>query len=193
MLACLRPSGSAARLRTMDVTVLESDQVDAATRTALRRLWDRAFGDRFDDHDAAHAFGGVHVLVRDGGQVIGHASAVPRPIRFGDGPWRTVAYVEAVAADPARQGEGVGRLAMVRLHEEIASRWKVALLSTGRATGFYELLGWKRWLGLSYTRTETGVVPDDEHGGLMVLTTDPATGVDRTLPVTCQDRPGDAW
>jgi aminoglycoside 2'-N-acetyltransferase I len=177
----------------VDVAVLESDQVDAAARAALRRLWDRAFGDRFDDHDAAHAFGGVHVLVRDDGHLIGHASAVPRPIRFGDQPWRTVGYVEAVATDPARQGEGVGRLAMVRLHEEIASRWKVALLSTGRATGFYERLGWQRWRGLSYTQTETGVVPDGEHGGLMVLTTDPAAGVDRTLTVTCQDRAGDAW
>ena len=177
----------------MDVAVLESDQVDAAARAAMRRLWARAFGDRFDDDDADHAFGGVHVLVRDSGRIIGHASAVPRLIRFGDQPWRTVGYVEAVATDPGRQGEGLGRLAMSRLHDEIASRWEVALLSTGRATGFYELLGWERWLGLSYTQTEAGVVPDGEHGGLMVLRADPSFPVDRTLAVTCQDRPGDAW
>ncbi len=89
--------------------------------------------------------------------------------------------------------EGIGRLAMERLHVEIASRWDVALLSTGRATGFYELLGWERWLGLSYTQTETGIVRDGEHGGLMVFSADPSATVDRTLAVTCQDRPGDAW
>ena len=45
-----------ARLPVVDVAVLGSDQVDPATRAALRTLWDRAFGDRFDDHDAEHAF-----------------------------------------------------------------------------------------------------------------------------------------
>lgn len=177
----------------MEVVVIESDHVDAATRAALRGLWDRAFGDRFDDHDADHAFGGVHVLVRDADRLIGHASAVPRPIRFGDQPWRTVGYVEAVATDPARQGEGVGTLTMQRLHDEIASRWGLALLSTGRATGFYERLGWERWRGPSYTRTRTGVVPDGEHGGLMVFRADPSLALDRSMGVTCHDRPGDAW
>lgn len=82
---------------------------------------------------------------------------------------------------------------MGRLQDEIASRWDLAMLSTGRATGFYEQLGWQRWLGLSYTDTESGVVLDGEHGGLMVFIADPSAVVDRTLAVTCQDRPGDAW
>lgn len=176
-----------------EVSVLESAEVDVAARAELRRLWTDAFGDRFDDHDAEHAFGGVHVLVRDGGHLVGHASAVPRQIRFGEQPWRTVAYVEAVATDPARQGEGIGRSTMERLQDEIASRWEIAMLSTGRATGFYEQLGWQRWLGLSYTQTEAGVVLDGEHGGLMVFTLRPAATVDRTLSVTCRDRAGDAW
>jgi aminoglycoside 2'-N-acetyltransferase I len=179
-------------VRVVDVAVLESNNADAATRKALRRLWDRAFGDRFDDTAADHAYGGVHVLVRDGGRLIGHASAVPRSIRFGDQPWRTVGYVEAVATDPERQGEGVGRLAMERLHEEIASRWVAALLSTGRATGFYELLGWQRWLGPTYTQTRAGVVLDG-HEGLMVFSCDRSVALDRTVALTCQDRPGDVW
>lgn len=177
----------------MDLDILESDRLDEAARADLRRLWSRAFGDRFDDHDADHAYGGVHVLARDGRQLIGHASAVPRSIRFGDQPWRTVAYVEAVATDPVRQGEGIGRQVMERLHDEIASRWEVAMLSTGRATGFYEHLGWQRWQGLSYTETEAGVVLDGEHGGLMAFIPHPATVMDCTLAVTCQDRTGDAW
>jgi aminoglycoside 2'-N-acetyltransferase I len=180
------------RVPVVDVAVLESSHADAATRKALRRLWDRAFGDRFDDIAANHAYGGVHVLVRDGGHLIGHASAVPRLIRFGDQPWRTVGYVEAVATDPERQGEGVGRLAMERLHEEIASRWVAALLSTGRATGFYELFGWQRWLGPTYTQTRAGVVLDG-HEGLMVFSCDRSVALDRTVAVTCQDRPGDVW
>lgn len=171
----------------------ESDRIDGATRADLRDLWHRAFGDRFTDDDAEHAYGGVHVLVRDGDRLIGHASAVPRRIRFGDGPWRTVGYVEAVATDPTRQGEGVGRRTMLALHAEVAARWPVAMLSTGRATGFYERLGWERWRGLSYTLTAGGVVPDGEHGGLMVLRLDPAVVPDPSVTVTCEDRSGDAW
>ncbi|GAA2141762.1 aminoglycoside N-acetyltransferase AAC(2')-Id [Nocardioides koreensis] len=177
----------------MEVVVVDSDQIDGATRLALRTLWDRAFGDRFSDDDADHAYGGVHVLAREDDRVLGHASAVPRRIRFGDRPWLTVGYVEAVATDPERQREGIGRRTMERLQEEICSRWPVALLSTGRATGFYELLGWERWRGLSYTQAATGVVPDDEHGGLMILRQDPSAVPDLSTSVTCEDRPGDAW
>ena len=173
--------------------MVESRQIGGETRLALRDLWSRAFGDRFDEHDAEHAFGGVHVLAHERDRLIGHASAVSRRIRFGDGPWRTVGYVEAVAVDPVHQREGVGRRLMETLHEEIASRWPVAMLSTGRATGFYELLGWERWGGPSYTRTADGVVPDDEHGGLMVLRLDPSAVPDLSVGATCEDRPGDAW
>jgi len=181
------------RLTDVKVVVLESDQMDEGTRLALRTLWDRAFGDRFDDHDADHAFGGVHVVACDGERLIGHASAVPRRIRFGDKPWRTVGYVEGVATDPERRAEGIGRHVMERLRAEISSRWPVALLSTGRATGFYELLGWERWRGLSYTQTAAGVAADVEHGGLMILRLDSSVVPDLFVAVTCEGRSGDAW
>ena len=106
----------------MDLVVVESDQLHAGTRTALRGLWDRAFGERFSDDDADHAYGGVRVFMRDGDRLVGHASAVPRRLRFGDGPWSIVGYVEGVATDPERQGEGIGRSMMLRLHAEIAGR-----------------------------------------------------------------------
>lgn len=179
--------------RAVDLVVLESDRLDEVTRLELRRLWHRAFGDRFSDDDADHAYGGVHVLVRDGDRVVGHASAVPRRIRFGEQPWRTVGYVEAVAIDPDRQGLGIGRRMMQMLQVETASRWLVALLSTGRATRFYESLGWEQWRGHSYTLTATGVVADNEHGGLMILRIDQSMVPDLSLGVTCEDRPGDAW
>lgn len=177
----------------VEVLVAGSDQIDAATRAALRALWDRAFGCRFSDHEADHAYGGVHVLGRDNDQLISHASAVGRQIRFGDEPWRTVGYVEAVAVDPDRQGEGIGRRTMASLQAEISSRWAVAMLSTGRATGFYESLGWERWRGLSYTQTLAGIALDGEHGGLMVLRVDPTVVPDVSVGATCEDRPGDAW
>jgi aminoglycoside 2'-N-acetyltransferase I len=184
---------ASAYLEPVEVVVVGSDQIDAETRSALRVLWNRAFGRRFSDHDADHAYGGVHALGRHNGQLVSHASAVGRQMRFGDEPWRTVGYVEAVAVDPDRQGQGIGRRTMARLQTEISARWAVAMLSTGRATGFYETLGWERWRGLSYTQTGSGVVLDGEHGGLMVLRFDPAVVPDLSVGVTCEDRPGDAW
>ena len=177
----------------MDVAIVESDQIDTSTRVELRDLWRRAFGDRFTDDDADHAYGGVHVLARDGDRLIGHASAVPRRIRFEGRPWRTVGYVEAVATDPERAGQGIGRQTMNTLQVEIALRWPVGLLSTGRAKGFYEKLGWEQWRGPSYTSTATGVFPDGEHGGLMVLRLEPSVVPSLSVAVTCEDRPGDAW
>ena len=177
-----------------ELAVVDSPGFDAADRTELRRLWHRAFGGRFGGDDADHCYGGVHVVARDGaGVLVAHASVVPRRIRFADRPWLVVGYVEGVAVAPDRQGTGLGRRVMERLHDEIAARHAVAMLSTGRATGFYERLGWERWQGLSYTWTAQGVVADDEHGGLMVRRVDATAVPDLTADVTCEDRSGDAW
>ncbi|MGK2881695.1 MAG: GNAT family N-acetyltransferase [Mycobacterium sp.] len=176
----------------MDVVVVQSSQIDVRCRLALRELWDYAFGSRFTDADAGHAYGGVHVLACNGDRLIGHASAVPRSIKFGERPWRTIGYVEAVATHPSEQRRGVGRLVMGHLHGEITSRWGLALLSTGRATAFYESLGWVPWQGASYTVRGNATVADGEQGGLMVYGHQ-AAGIDRKWSVSCRDRPGDAW
>jgi aminoglycoside 2'-N-acetyltransferase I len=178
--------------RPVDLGVVQSAELDAPTRDRLRGLWDAAFGDRFSAADAEHAYGGVHVVAHDGRELVAHASAVPRRIGFGE-EWREIGYVEAVATAPSHQGRGVGTLVMRLLHDEIARRWPVAMLSTGRATGFYERLGWERWRGASFTRTAGGVVADGDHGGLMILRFDASAVPDLSVDVTCEDRSGDAW
>lgn len=177
----------------MRYLVCSSDAIDTNTRAALRQLWDVAYGDRFSDDDTDHAYGGVHVMAMDDDRVIAHASAIPRRIQFGDGAWQTIAYVEAVAVHPDFQHQGIGAELMRRLQDEMAKRWIVAMLSTGRATSFYEALGWQRWVGTSYTQTADGPVEDGEHGGLMVLRFGGALEPDARLTVTCEDRAGDAW
>lgn len=172
--------------------VVESPRLDAAARDSLRQLWTAAFGNRFSDDDADHAYGGVHVIAYDGLSPIGHASAVPRWIRY-DKQWLLIGYIEAVATAPEHQRSGVGTSIMELLHDQMRHRWPVAMLSTGRATEFYERLGWERWRGVSFTRTEAGEVPDGEHGGLMILRFDVLAVPDLTLDVTCEERSGDAW
>lgn len=176
----------------MEFSVPDSGDLSEADRRGLVELWAAAFGDRFTADDATHAFGGTHVLAHAAGRIVGHASVVPRRVCFG-ATWREIGYVEAVAVHPDRQGDGIGVALMSRLREVIAGRWPAAMLSTGRATGFYERLGWERWRGNSYTQTASGRVPDGEHGGLMILRIDPGAVADLTVDVTCEDRPGDAW
>jgi aminoglycoside 2'-N-acetyltransferase I len=156
-------------------------------------LWADAFGDRFTDDDADHAYGGVHVMAYDGTALVGHASAVPRKMRFGD-QWHTVGYVEAVATLTERQGAGIGLAVMGALHNEMQHRWSVGVLSTGLARGFYERLGWVPWEGTSYVLTERGEVrTEDEDAGLMVRTFDGTPPIDLTTSITCENRSGDAW
>ena len=186
----LASAGAGDREDAVEIEVLASDELDAGDRADLWRLWSRAFDD-FTAHDADHAYGGVHVIARDD-EIVAHASAVGRRLKFGDGPWRTVGYVEAVAVDPTRQRRGLGRLLMRTLMVELRARWSIAMLSTGRATGFYASLGWERWRGASLTDDGHRAVVDGEHGGLMILREGDAVP-DLTLSVTCEDRPGDAW
>lgn len=177
----------------MRYLVCTSDAIDAHARAALRQLWDDAYGDRFSDDDANHAYGGVHVIAMNRDRVIAHASGIPRRIRFGDREWQTIAYVEAVAVHPDFQHQGIGAALMRLLQDEMAKHWELAMLSTGRATSFYEALGWQRWGGTSYTQTAAGPVEDGEHGGLMVLRFGGTVEPDVRLTVTCEDRAGDAW
>ncbi|MGI8522287.1 MAG: GNAT family N-acetyltransferase [Nocardioides sp.] len=175
----------------MEIIPAVSSDLDEDVRAQLRLLWNAAFRD-FSDQDAAHAFGGVHVLAYDGSDVVGHASAVPRTVHVGDQPWDT-GYVEAVAVSPACQGSGIGSALMRALQGELRDRWPFGALSTSKH-GFYEQLGWERWRGTSYVRMVDGRrQADGEHGGLMVLRFGPSADVDLTASITCEDRPGDAW
>jgi aminoglycoside 2'-N-acetyltransferase I len=176
----------------VDLVVVDSEHVDSATRALLRGLWDAAFDDGFTDEDADHAYGGVHVIARDGGRVLGHASAVPRRIRVGE-RWWDAGYVEAVATHPQAQGSGIGTEVAQRLQDELTGRWQVGFLSTG-VHDFYERLGWERWQGPSYVLTGEGLVrTPEEDDGLMVLRCGPSADLDVTAAVTCEDRRGDAW
>jgi len=167
--------------------------LDAEIRLELRQLWHAAYGDRFSDEDARHAFGGVHVLAIENDVVVGHASGIPRSIQFGDGDWQAIAYVEAVAVHPDFQRQGIGTAVMQVLQTEMSQTWPIAMLSTGRATSFYETLGWQRWVGTSYTHTQDGPVSEGEHGGLMVMPLQQGLKVDVRQTVNCETRPGDAW
>jgi aminoglycoside 2'-N-acetyltransferase I len=181
------------RIRQSGSEALRSDEVDR-----LRAIMVDAFGDdpegRFTDDDWEHALGGRHFLVEDDGTIVGHASVVPRELHVGGRPLRT-GYVEAVAIDPARHGQGLGSRLMTDVNGYVISHFELGALGTERRA-FYERLGWQTWRGPTSVRTTEGERPTpDEDGYILVLQTPttPMALMDLTLPLSCDWRPGDVW
>lgn len=175
---------------------VHSEGLSPAETTRLRALMDAAFaGDQhggFDDHDWEHALGGVHFVAELGGKIVGHAAVVERELQVQGRPLRT-GYVEAVATEPSRQGQGVGTAVMRRVNEEVEGRYQLGALGTG-SHGFYRRLGWTTWRGPSSVRTDGGERPTPEEDGyIMVLPTPSSPPLDLDAPISCDWRPGDVW
>ena len=77
-------------------------ELDAATLTAARALLYDVFDD-MTDHDREHALGGVHALVWEGADLIGHASVIQRRLLHGGRALRT-GYMEGVGVRVDRRG-----------------------------------------------------------------------------------------
>src|SRR5262245_12001767 len=164
---------------------------------AIRSLMDRAFADdddgAFEDADWEHALGGLHVVAETGGRLVAHASVVPRILVASATALRT-GYVEAVATEPERQGEGHGSAVMRVVGEHLAATYELGGLGTG-SFHFYERLGWRRWAGPTGVRRSDGRVdrtPDDD-GFVMVLRTPSTPPLDEDALLTCEELPGDDW
>jgi len=158
----------------------------------VRALLDDAFAGQFGDDDWDHALGGWHVVVIDGGAVVSHAAVVRRELHVDGRPVDT-GYVEGVGTAPARQGEGLGTMAMREIDALVRRHHDLGALATS-AQGFYERLGWERWRGPTSVRWGGALVrTPDEDDGIMVLRFGPTAGVDLGAPLSCEARQGDDW
>lgn len=186
-------SSSTGRLRlrrtiTSELTTLE--------KAAIRGLLETAFGDdpeeRFGDDDWDHALGGVHHVLEDGAEIVGHAALVERELHVAGRPLRT-GYVEAVATAPDRQGRGLGTRIMNQVNADIRADFELGALGTG-SHAFYERLGWLRWRGPSSVRAPDGERrTPDEDGYILVLPTPSSPPLDLDAPISCDWRRGDVW
>lgn len=187
-------ASSRTRLRTAGSDELGPDEVGA-----IRALLDSAFDDpaepdeRFTDDDWQHALGGTHVILEVDGRIVAHASVVARELHVGGRPLRA-GYVEAVATDPARQGEGFGTRVMEVIGTIIGESFEIGALGTGRHR-FYERLGWRTWQGEAFVRTPDGDqrTPDDEGYILWLPTPATPAAISGSEPISCDWRPGDVW
>lgn len=170
--------------RTSDLQPVELDEI--------RRLCIAAFAGDFADDDWRHTLGGHHTIAVVGGRIVAHAAVVERTLLAGPTPLRT-GYVEAVATAPGHQRTGLGTAVMGAVGQVIRRGFELGALSTPEPA-FYRRLGWATWLGPTYVDTAHGRRrTEDEDGGVMVLRFGRQRALDLTLPLTCQERPGDDW
>lgn len=174
-----------------DVRTVHTAELDAAARTAARALLDDVFDD-MTDHDWEHALGGVHALVWEGAELVGHASLIQRRLLHGGQALRT-GYVEGVGVRADRRRRGYGA-AMMELLERVArGAYDLgALGATDEAGAFYAARGWREWLGPSSALTPTGIQrTEDDDGGIYVLPL--GVPLDLSGELTCDWRDGDVW
>jgi aminoglycoside 2'-N-acetyltransferase I len=166
--------------------------LDPATLTAARALLDQVFEGDMSDHDWEHALGGVHALVWEGGELIGHGSVIQRRLLHGGRALRA-GYVEGVGVRADRRRRGHGAALMKALERVVRGAYDVGALGATEAAGrFYTALGWEVWRGPTSALTPTGVVrTEDEDGSIYVLQV--AEPLNLEAELTCDWRDGDLW
>jgi len=166
--------------------------VDAETLRAAHALLDEAFEGEFEEHDWEHALGGIHALVHEGDELVGHASVVQRRLLHGGRALRG-GYVEAVGVRAAHRRRGHGAAMMAALERVIRGAYDLgALGATDDGAALYTGRGWRRWEGRTSALTPDGVRPTpDEDGYIYVLPGD--APLDLAGELTCDWRDGDVW
>jgi aminoglycoside 2'-N-acetyltransferase I len=120
-------------------------ELSAETRDEIRRLLDEAFESEFTDEDWEHTLGGVHVLAREGDELVGHVAVVQRRLVHGELGIRT-GYVEGLAVRASRRRRGHASALMREGERVITAAYDLGALSDGTGIdGFYERCGWVRW------------------------------------------------
>jgi aminoglycoside 2'-N-acetyltransferase I len=165
--------------------------LDIATRKAARTLLDDVFDDMTDD-DWEHALGGVHALVWEGAELIGHASVIQRRLLNSGRALRT-GYVEAVGVRADRRGRGHGAAMMDALERVVRGAYELGALGASDAgAAFYVVRGWQLWQGPSSALTPAGIRrTEEEDGCIYVLPVE--VSLDLSSELTCDWRDGSPW
>lgn len=174
------------------VQVAHTSQLDERVLGSVRALLDTAFGADMNDHAWDHALGGLHALVWEADQLIGHGSVVQRRLLHQARTLRT-GYIEAVAVRADRRGRGIGALVMDAVEHVVRSAYEVgALGATEMGAGFYEHRGWRRWKGRTWALSPSGPVPtSDDEGDVYVLPV--GVEIDVSGDLACDWREGRLW
>jgi aminoglycoside 2'-N-acetyltransferase I len=165
--------------------------LDAGTRSAIRDLLDAEF-DNFTDEAFENVLGGVHALIFEGAELIGHASVVQRRMLYGGRALRA-GYIEGVAVREDRRRRGHGQAMMCALERVVRSAFDLgALGASADGARLYTARGWQRWRGSSSAMTPDGIHRTaDMDGAIYVL--EVSVPLDASRDLICDWRDGSLW
>ncbi|MDH6135427.1 aminoglycoside 2'-N-acetyltransferase I [Kitasatospora sp. MAA4] len=175
----------------IELQIAHTADLDTAALGAARALLYDVFDD-MTDPDWEHALGGVHALVWESGEVVGHASVIQRRLLHGGRALRA-GYVEGVGVRADRRGRGHGAAMMQALERMIRRAYDLGALGAADAAGdFYAARGWQLWQGPTSALTPEGVVRTAEEDGYIYVLPGSAP-LDLSGELTCDWRDGDCW
>lgn len=174
------------------VRTVHTADLDGGVLAAAHSLLVEVFDGDFTVEDWQNSLGGVHALLWDGAELIGHGSVVQRRLLHGGRALRT-GYVEGVGVRADRRGRGHAAALMGELERVVRRAYDLgALGATEEALGFYAARGWEVWTGPTSALTPAGIVrTEDEDGAILVLPGE--VPLDLAGGLTCDWRGGEVW
>ena len=160
----------------------------------IRRLLDRAYAGSFSEDDWDHTIGGLHVLIVEDGELVGHVAVVQRRLLHRNRSVRA-GYVEGLAVRRDRRRRGHAAAAMTEAERAIDRTYELGALSDGTGIeGFYQRRGWLAWAGPTFVLSPDGPQwTSGEDGTILVRRTPTSPELDLAAPLGCDWRTGDAW
>jgi len=177
----------------IELRIAHTADLDAAERAAARALLYDVFDD-MTEADWEHALGGMHALVRDGADVVGHAALVMRRVLH-QGRALRAGCIEGVAVRGDRRRLGLGAAMMQGLERFIRGGYDLGVLgASDQAATFYAHRGWRAWQGPTFALTPRGIVRTaDEDDCIFVLPGSEPVALGLTGELICDWRDGDCW
>jgi aminoglycoside 2'-N-acetyltransferase I len=160
--------------------------------TLARTFLAEQFAGEFTNYDWENALGGIHALLWEEGELIGHASVIQRRLLHREKALRAGFY-ECVVVHSERRGCGHGTMLMKALAAKLDDVHEISALCSGTAAkNFYKKLGWTAWRGPLGTLTPEGVREDPRFCG-RVLVREHSFPLDIDGSLVCDWRDGDPW
>jgi aminoglycoside 2'-N-acetyltransferase I len=174
------------------LVLAHTGQLAPAELAAAHQLLEEVFAPELTEQDWEHCLGGMHALVWEGAELVGHAALIQRRLLHNGRALRT-GYFEGVGVRATARRRGHGAAMMAALEQLARNAYELgALGATDEAVPFYTGRGWRRWQGQTWALTPAGVLrTEEEDDGIYVL---PMSGeLDLHGALTCDWRDGESW